>query len=98
MRRVETAVLLYLEVVIDEAGPHHPAQYEAEDAASHDEVDAGPGSDRSPSLLSLLAGREGGAGLFLVSGTPSTDGRVVARHGGAGPVPGPRPSTSCLAV
>lgn len=80
MWRVEAAVLLYLEVIIDQAGPHHPAQYEAEDAAAHDEVDTGAGSDRSPSLLplqALLARLCGGAGLFLVAGAANTDGRVV---------------------
>ena len=72
--RVEAAVLLDLEVVVDEAGPHHPAQYEAEDAAAHYEVDAGPGRDRGGSLLPLPPLLTRGAGQLLVRGASNTDG------------------------
>ena len=85
--RVEAAVLLYLEVIVDQASPHHPAQDEAQHAAAHYEVDtAGAPSHGGRPLLPLQAG----AGELLAGGASNTDCPGLPGCCGAAPLSGPR--------
>ena len=85
--RTEAAVLLDLEVVVDEAGPHQPAQYEAQDTAAHDHVDVGAGLEWS-GCLSLTLRVLLGAG-HLLQAMPSTAHSTAPAGGLAAPVSPP---------
>ena len=85
--RTEAAVLLDLEVVVDEAGPQEAAQYEAQHTAAHDHVDVGPGLERSGSLSLTLRVRLG-AGHLLHTQT-STAHSTATAGGLAAPVSPP---------
>ena len=53
--RMETTVLLHLEVVVDEAGPDEAPEHEPDHGGAHDHVEASSGFRHWPRLLSACA-------------------------------------------